>query len=167
MQVLNCFLNVLQSQVITCFLKLFYTYVLNFFLSILRTQVFNCFLSILHTLVFNCLLGILRTQVFNCFLSILHEQVFNCSSTAACEWDEQVDADLYKVRNTYLLFFTEIHIIPGVVIKWAVSRDFCHFFLFHESKPLGPLINRLKWFCLKIHFCEDICEIRLKHCADL
>ena len=27
---------------------------------------------------------------------------------------------------------------------------FCHFFKFHESKPSGPLTNRLKWFCLKI-----------------
>ena len=32
-------------------------------------------------------------------------------------------------------------------------------FLFHESKPSGPVINSLKWFCLKIRFREDICEI--------
>ena len=32
-------------------------------------------------------------------------------------------------------------------------------FLFHESKPSGPLINRLKWFCLKIRFRKDIREI--------
>ena len=32
------------------------------------------------------------------------------------------------------------------------------FFLFHESKPSGPLINRLNWFCLKVHFRGDICE---------
>ena len=39
----------------------------------------------------------------------------------------------------------------------------CHeifvIFLFHESKSPGPLKNKLKWFCLKIRFCEDICEI--------
>ena len=32
-------------------------------------------------------------------------------------------------------------------------------FLFHESKPSGPLINSLKCFCFKIRFCEDICKI--------
>ena len=39
-----------------------------------------------------------------------------------------------------------------------MSRDVCHF-LFHESNPSGPLINRLKWCCLKIRFREDIREI--------
>ena len=39
--------------------------------------------------------------------------------------------------------------------KGAVSRDFLPFFLFHESKPSGPLTNRLKWFCLKIRFRGD------------
>ena len=38
----------------------------------------------------------------------------------------------------------------------------CHeifvIFLFHESKPSGPLINRLKWFCLKIRFRGNIRE---------
>ena len=31
-------------------------------------------------------------------------------------------------------------------------------FLFHESKPSGPLINRLKWFCLKVSFRGEIRE---------
>ena len=40
----------------------------------------------------------------------------------------------------------------------------CHeifgIFLFHESKPFGPLINRLKWFCLKVRFCRvGLCEV--------
>ena len=39
-------------------------------------------------------------------------------------------------------------------LKGAVSRDVLPFFLFHEKKPSGPLINRLKWFCLKIRFHE-------------
>ena len=38
----------------------------------------------------------------------------------------------------------------------------CHeifeIFLFHESKPSGPLINRIKWFCLKVRFHGEICE---------
>ena len=34
-------------------------------------------------------------------------------------------------------------------LKGAVSRDFFDIFLFPESKPFGPLINSLKWFCLK------------------
>ena len=38
----------------------------------------------------------------------------------------------------------------------------CHeifgIFLFHESKPFEPLINRLKWFCLKVRYCDDIRE---------
>ena len=38
----------------------------------------------------------------------------------------------------------------------------CHeifaIFLFNESKPSGPLINRLKLFCLKFSFCRDFGE---------
>ena len=41
-------------------------------------------------------------------------------------------------------------------LKGAVSRDFQPLFFFHESNPSGPLINRLKWFFLKIRFREDI-----------
>ena len=46
----------------------------------------------------------------------------------------------------------------GSNLKWAVSRDF--FFFFYELTPSGPLMNRLKWFCLKIRFREDVREIR-------
>ena len=37
----------------------------------------------------------------------------------------------------------------------SVTR-FVGIFLSHESNPSGPLINRLKWFCLKIRFRGDI-----------
>ena len=37
-----------------------------------------------------------------------------------------------------------------------MSRDFLAFFLFHKSNPSGPLINKYKWFLLKIRFREDI-----------
>ena len=43
-------------------------------------------------------------------------------------------------------------------LKGAVSL-FYVIFLFHESKPSGPLRNRLKCFFLKIRFHEDIHEI--------
>ena len=33
---------------------------------------------------------------------------------------------------------------------------FFDIFLFHEWNPSGPLINSLKWFCLKISFHGDI-----------
>ena len=36
----------------------------------------------------------------------------------------------------------------------SVTRFFSCFF--NESNPLGPQINRLKRFCWKTHFCEDI-----------
>ena len=45
------------------------------------------------------------------------------------------------------------------VLKGQCHEIFVIYFLFHESKPSGPLINMLKWFCLKIQFCKDICEI--------
>ena len=41
----------------------------------------------------------------------------------------------------------------------SVTR-FLFIFLFYELKPSGPLMNRLKWFCLKIRFREDVREIR-------
>ena len=40
-------------------------------------------------------------------------------------------------------------------LKGQCHEIFWHF-LFHESKPSGPLINRLKWFCLKVCFCREI-----------
>ena len=36
-------------------------------------------------------------------------------------------------------------------LKGHRREIFCHF-LFHESKPSGPLLNRLKWFCFKVCF---------------
>ena len=45
-------------------------------------------------------------------------------------------------------------ILQSKRLKRTVSRDFLAFFLFHESNPSGPLINRLKCFCLKIVFVE-------------
>ena len=36
-------------------------------------------------------------------------------------------------------------------LKGQCHEIFCHF-LFHESNSSRPLINRLKWFCLKIRF---------------
>ena len=39
-----------------------------------------------------------------------------------------------------------------------MKRNFV-IFVYHELKPSGPLINRLKWFCSKIHFHEDIRKI--------
>ena len=42
------------------------------------------------------------------------------------------------------------------LFKGGVSRDFRPQFFFHKSNPSGPLINRLKWFFIKIRFREDI-----------
>ena len=48
--------------------------------------------------------------------------------------------------------------ILTVVLKWQCHEMYWHF-LFHESTPSGPLINRLKWFCSKISFRRFICKI--------
>ena len=44
-------------------------------------------------------------------------------------------------------------------LKGAVSRDFCHLFYFLNRSHLGPLINRLKWFCLNTAFAESEIEM--------
>ena len=44
-----------------------------------------------------------------------------------------------------------------VTLKGQCHEIFWHF-LFHESKPSGPLINRLKWFCLKVRFQGELRE---------
>ena len=49
-------------------------------------------------------------------------------------------------------------LMQSAQFKGAVPLDFLAFFLFHESMPSGPLINRLKWFCLKVRFHGDIHE---------
>ena len=46
----------------------------------------------------------------------------------------------------------------NISLKWQCHGIFWHFFLY-ETNPPEPLINRLKWFCRKIHFRGDICEI--------
>ena len=38
-------------------------------------------------------------------------------------------------------------------LKWRCQENFG---FFHERNPPGPLINRLKWFCLMIRFRGDI-----------
>ena len=43
-------------------------------------------------------------------------------------------------------------------LKWQCHDIFWHF-LFYQSNPSGPLINRLKWFSLKIHYRGVIREI--------
>ena len=68
-------------------------------------------------------------------------------------------------RQFINVFFLELflHLIFRITgIKGAVSRDFLTLFFFHESNPSEPLINRLKWFFLKIRFREDIRKIRLR-----
>ena len=45
----------------------------------------------------------------------------------------------------------------------TVSQDFLAFFPMKLTN-LGPLINRLKWFCLKIRFLGDMREI--SYCAE-
>ena len=47
------------------------------------------------------------------------------------------------------------HISVG--LKGQCHEIFWHF-LFHELNPSGPLINRLKWFFLKIRFSQDTRE---------
>ena len=42
------------------------------------------------------------------------------------------------------------------IIKGAVSRDFLPCLSCLPCLPSGALINRIKWFCLKIRFCGDI-----------
>ena len=79
------------------------------------------------------------------------------------EWGYMQEC-LYEWGYKYTGMFVWMRIYTGMFLltetfKGAVSRDFLSFFLFHESKPSGPGIYRLKWFCLEIRFREDICEI--------
>ena len=43
-------------------------------------------------------------------------------------------------------------------LKGQCHEIFSHFYLFIESKPSGPLINRINWFCLKVCFHGDTRE---------
>ena len=52
-------------------------------------------------------------------------------------------------------FFNFSRFLQDTCVKGEVSRDFLPLFFFHESNPSGPLINRLKWFFLKIRLCES------------
>ena len=63
----------------------------------------------------------------------------------------------YCVLSLYILYGISLSI--NFLVK--INHPFHHLkifdlYYFHESTPPGPLINRLKWFCLKIHFRKDI-----------
>ena len=59
-------------------------------------------------------------------------------------------------KKTYACF------MPATFKKWIkqILKRQCHeifdLYFFHEWNPSGPLINRLKWFCFKIRFRQDI-----------
>ena len=78
--------------------------------------------------------------------------------------------------NWFIIFFLfsgyiiVCNIFTGSTLNYWQCRRFgdtvkgqCHenfvIFSFHELKPSGPLIYRLKWFCWKICFHEDIYKI--------
>ena len=92
-------------------------------------------------------------------------------------WDQKSSQIFLAVGNEYLRVIETVFentLLPapagqaGVFHKnnWVVTilkqnrhvTRFFGIFLFHESKPPGPLINRLKWFCLKVRFRGEICE---------
>ena len=57
-----------------------------------------------------------------------------------------------KIGSIYCTYLT------NYFITVAVSQDFLNY-LFHESNPSGPLINRLKWFYFKVYFHGNIRKI--------
>ena len=59
--------------------------------------------------------------------------------------------------NTTILLYRISY--PFSTLKWQCHKIILAFFLFRESNPPKPLINRLKWFCWKVRFRGDIHEI--------
>ena len=46
--------------------------------------------------------------------------------------------------------------VPIMLNLKGLCHEIFNPYFCHESNPSGPLINRLKWYFLKIRFCEDI-----------
>ena len=55
-----------------------------------------------------------------------------------------------------LLFNVQMLPYFRCIIKGSVSRDFQPPVFFHDSKPSGPLINRLQYFRIRFRFRQDI-----------
>ena len=65
------------------------------------------------------------------------------------------------VSRTLSAILLEIH--RFFLLNSGIVTRFFGNFLFYESNPSGPLINRLKWLCLDICFRGDIQNLSLKN----
>ena len=61
-----------------------------------------------------------------------------------------------NVKDTALAILYESYSTTGMLKRQF--HEIFDIFLFLESNSSGPLINSLKWFCLKIRFRRDIRE---------
>ena len=88
-------------------------------------------------------------------LSILCEgllpmNIFTMLHSSKNNWSSNIKEHKEIISQLIKSYFR--HCSP---LKWQ-SHEIFDIFLFHESNPPGPLINRLKW---KIRSCGDIREI--------
>ena len=69
---------------------------------------------------------------------------------------QSLNPDFWYFRLTIRI--TDSHLALKTRLPYLKRQ--CHeifdLYFFHEWNPSGPLINRLKWFCLIIRFREDI-----------
>ena len=73
--------------------------------------------------------------------------VFCCGKTCYLLW---------PIFSFIVICCFKTHVVSFCAIVLKTLKGQCHeifdLYFFHESNPSGPLINRLKWFFLKICF---------------
>ena len=81
----------------------------------------------------------------------MQEMVLKSSATFFIVLKRGFGYQINKITSICILTYS-------ILIGRRLSTTECHeifvIILFHESRPFGPLINSLKWFCLKIRFAK-------------
>ena len=110
------------------YLKLITVHFLNFYLNLITVPVFGLLLELNQFLYF-------------WFITCWWKDPYSVMGSSPVAYPPNREK---SVLYTYL---------TNYFITVAVSQDFLNY-LFHESNPYGPLINRLKWFYFKFIFTE-------------
>ena len=113
---------------------------MDYYLKLITVHFLNYYLNLITVPVFGLLLE-LNQFLYLWFITCWWKDPYSVMGSSPVAYPPNREK---SVLYTYL---------TNYFITVAVSQDFLNY-LFHESNPYGPLINRLKWFYFKFIFTE-------------
>ena len=118
---------------------------MDYYLKLITVHFLNYYLNLITVPVFGLLLE-LNQFLYLWFITCWWKDPYSVMGSSPVAYPPNREK---SVLYTYL---------TNYFITVAVSQDFLNY-LFHESNPSGPLINRLKWFYFKVYFHGNIRKI--------